>query len=300
MMRRRSRSRRWASIRASSGRSSIAGSSRRRQFRARCIRRVLDGVDLVACAQTGTGKTLAFLLPLMQRLVKARAPTGIDARADSCADARAGRADRRRVSGAGVSHEPVERGGVRRRRRRPAGARPARLGRHRRRDAGAAARSHGHERGEFRGLEVLVLDEADRMLDMGFWPSVRRIVASLPPNRQTLLFSATMSDEVAQSASQIMRAPKMIRVGRDEGLASTIEHVGHLVPRRREGRLARQVSQADARHEPGVRPHQARRRQARAQAGGGRHQVRRAARRSHAERALGRGRRLQVGPVHER
>jgi ATP-dependent RNA helicase RhlE len=68
------------------------------------------------------------------------------------------------------------------------------------------------------------------MLDMGFWPSVRRIVASLPPNRQTLLFSATMSDEVTQSASQIMRAPKMIRVGRDEGLASTIEHVGHLVP----------------------------------------------------------------------
>jgi ATP-dependent RNA helicase RhlE len=67
------------------------------------------------------------------------------------------------------------------------------------------------------------------MLDMGFWPSVRRIVASLPANRQTLLFSATMSDEVTRSASQIMRTPKMIRVGREEGLASKIEHVGCVV-----------------------------------------------------------------------
>src|SRR5213075_2549834 len=68
------------------------------------------------------------------------------------------------------------------------------------------------------------------MLDMGFWPSVRRIVASLPAKRQTLLFSATMSEEVAHSVQQIMRHPKIIRVGRVEGLASTIHHVSHVVP----------------------------------------------------------------------
>jgi ATP-dependent RNA helicase RhlE len=66
------------------------------------------------------------------------------------------------------------------------------------------------------------------MLDMGFWPSVRRIVDSLPAARQTLLFSATMTGDVVSSASQILRAPKMIQVGQ-RGLATTITHVGHIV-----------------------------------------------------------------------
>jgi ATP-dependent RNA helicase RhlE len=190
---------------------------------------VLDGIDLVACAQTGTGKTLAFLLPLMQRLVKGGstgstrvlilAPTR--ELAVQIEDEFQGLAYHTNLSSVvvygGVDSGPQERG-----LRGSADivvATPGRLLDH-----------MGTNATKFENVEVLVLDEADRMLDMGFWPSVRRIVASLPPNRQTLLFSATMSDEVAQSASQIMRSPKMIRVGRDEGLASTIEHVGHLVP----------------------------------------------------------------------
>jgi ATP-dependent RNA helicase RhlE len=200
---------------------------------------VLSRADLVACAQTGTGKTLAFLLPLMHRLLESdssgQAKVGPPAApttrvlilaptrelAVQIEDEFQGLAYHTNLSSVAV-YGGVEAGPQERGLRGSADivvATPGRLLDH-----------MGSNAANFDGLEVLVLDEADRMLDMGFWPSVRRFVASLPENRQTLLFSATMSDEVTRSASQIMRAPKMIRVGRDEGLASTIEHIGHLVP----------------------------------------------------------------------
>jgi ATP-dependent RNA helicase RhlE len=209
---------------------------------------VLEGVDLVGCAQTGTGKTLAFLLPIMNRLLQAdqagsnTSPPSADQGpglgspgprtrvlilaptrelAVQIEDEFQGLAYHTNLSSVavygGVDASPQERG------LRGAAdivvATPGRLIDH----MGSCAAN-------FEGLEVLVLDEADRMLDMGFWPSVRRIVSSLPAERQTLLFSATMSEEVAQSARQIMRNPKIIRVGRVEGLASSIAHIGRVVP----------------------------------------------------------------------
>jgi len=191
---------------------------------------VLEGIDLVACAQTGTGKTLAFLLPIMHRLLLAPPEQAATTRVLILAPTRElavqiedefqGLAYHTSLSSVavygGVESGPQERG------LRGAAdivvATPGRLIDH-----------MGTNAANFAGLEVLVLDEADRMLDMGFWPSVRRIVASLPEARQTLLFSATMSEEVARSVGQIMRDPKMIRVGREEGLATSIEHVGRLM-----------------------------------------------------------------------
>jgi ATP-dependent RNA helicase RhlE len=192
---------------------------------------VLEGVDLVACAQTGTGKTLAFLLPIMNRLLAGLSSPAPRTRVLILAPTRElavqiedefqGLAYHTNLSSVavygGVDASPQERG------LRGAAdivvATPGRLIDH-----------MGANAANFDGLEVLVLDEADRMLDMGFWPSVRRIVSSLPAERQTLLFSATMSEEVAQSALQIMRNPKIIRVGRVEGLASSIAHIGRVVP----------------------------------------------------------------------
>src|SRR5205814_873211 len=73
-------------------------------------------------------------------------------------------------------------------------------------------------------IELLVLDEADRMMDMGFWPDVRRIISALPAKRQTLLFSATMPDDVVRSALEIVREPKFVQVGQRSAPAKTITH----------------------------------------------------------------------------
>ena len=201
-----------------------------------------EGADLVGCAQTGTGKTLAFLLPIMNRLLSAaRNVKAGPPKSDNTGDAGTrvlvlvptrelavqiedefqGLAYHTNLSSIAV-YGGVDSGPQERALRGNADivvATPGRLLDH-----------MGSNAAGFESLEVLVLDEADRMLDMGFWPSVRRIVAALPESRQTLLFSATMSSEVAHSVRQIMRQPKIIRVGRVEGLASTIAHIGQIVP----------------------------------------------------------------------
>jgi ATP-dependent RNA helicase RhlE len=79
------------------------------------------------------------------------------------------------------------------------------------------------------GIDTLVLDEADRMMDMGFWPDVKRIVAALPEARQTLLFSATIPDEVVRQALEILREPKYVQVGHRSKPARTITHRAAIV-----------------------------------------------------------------------
>jgi ATP-dependent RNA helicase RhlE len=79
-------------------------------------------------------------------------------------------------------------------------------------------------------IELLVLDEADRMMDMGFWPDVRRIIAALPPARQTLLFSATIADDVVRQALEITRDAKYVQVGRRSAPATSITHRAETVP----------------------------------------------------------------------
>ncbi len=74
------------------------------------------------------------------------------------------------------------------------------------------------------GIQLLVLDEADRMMDMGFWPDVRRIIAALPAVRQTVLFSATMPNEVVHDALEITRDAKYVQVGQRSAPAKSIVH----------------------------------------------------------------------------
>jgi ATP-dependent RNA helicase RhlE len=171
---------------------------------------ILKGRDVIGTAQTGSGKTAAFVLPILQRLMKQTpgrtralilSPTRELAAQTETALKGLAKGTHVRVQSVygGVGMAPQEhalRAGVD-----VVVATPGRLLDH-----------MGRRNVDFRSLQVLVLDEADRMLDMGFLPDVRRIVSALPRERQTLLFSATMEPEIESLSRSIMRDPVRIAV----------------------------------------------------------------------------------------
>jgi ATP-dependent RNA helicase RhlE len=213
---------------------------------------VLAGRDLLAGAQTGTGKTAAFVLPMLQRLHA------------SGAEAPSGSPDGRRVQRpiralvltptrelalqveesvrtygrrrplpsvaiyGGVGFEPQ----VRALRRGPAivVATPGRLLDH-----------VGQRTIDLSQVEILVLDEADRMLDMGFIRDIRRVLGLLPPGRQNLLFSATFSDEIRSLAGGLLDRPATVDVAPRNTPAALVDHVVIPVDRHRKPELLAQL-----------------------------------------------------------
>jgi ATP-dependent RNA helicase RhlE len=210
------------------------GFTETRPIQSAVIALALGGSDLIACAETGTGKTCAFVVPILQRLLSddaggevAGAKAGTKSRVLVLAPTRElavqiedeihGLAYHTTITSAAV-YGGVEMGMQERALK--AGvdiivATPGRLMDHMR-----------QQNADLSGVELLVLDEADRMMDMGFWPDVRRIITAIPPSppRQTLLFSATMPDDVVRLAMEIVREPKYVQVGHRSKPAARITH----------------------------------------------------------------------------
>ena len=190
-------------------------------IQAQAIPPVLEGHDVMGLAQTGTGKTAVFALPILHRLMQGPrghlralviAPTRELAEQINEAFVSLGKQTRLRSAtiygGVGLNPQVRKlRAGVE-----IVVACPGRL------------LDHIHQRTiDLSRVEVLVLDEADRMFDMGFLPDIRKIIKSLPSQRQTLLFSATMPDDIRKLAHEVLRAPVTVQVNH----AAPLDSVAH-------------------------------------------------------------------------
>jgi ATP-dependent RNA helicase RhlE len=178
---------------------------------AAAIPEALRGKDVLATAQTGTGKTLAFLIPVMEQLLHHKTPGIMALVLVPTRELAMQVVDQyNALSGKQLSPAALVIGGlaeghqlgVLRRGARLVVATPGRLEDFLKRKLI-----------NFRGLKMLVLDEADRMLDMGFLPAIRRIAAALPKERQTMCFSATLEASVAHLVSDYMTHPVRIALG---------------------------------------------------------------------------------------
>jgi ATP-dependent RNA helicase RhlE len=188
----------------------------------------MAGRDVLACAMTGSGKTAAFLLPILQRLgerppgvTRALVLTPTRELAAQIAEHLAALAAHTRVTGAAVF------GGV------PSGPQEDAF----RRGVDVLIATPGRLLDHFQSeyarlddLEVLVLDEADRMLDMGFLPDVRRVLATLPRERQTMLFSATLPPPIVELAQEMLRQPVALNVERRAQPADGVTQALYPVP----------------------------------------------------------------------
>lgn len=218
-------------------------------IQSQAIPAVLSGGDLLAGAQTGTGKTAGFVLPLLQRLSGTRSPaTG------SRSPVRALILTPTRELAAQVEESVREYGkyvqlssmtifgGVH------AGAQAQRLKKHIDIVVATPGRLLDHVEQktiDLSHVEFLVLDEADRMLDMGFIRDIKKILALLPTKRQNLLFSATFSDDIKALADQLLDSPAMIEVARRNATADQVSHTVHPVDRERKRDLLLQLIQAN-------------------------------------------------------
>ena len=256
----------------------------------------LAGRDILASAETGSGKTAAFLLPLMNRLLPMQrgatralvlAPTR--ELAAQIAEHFKQLAGNTRLTCAAI-HGGVAMGAQERAFRKGVDmivACPGRLLDHMR-----------NPYADLSGIEYLIIDEADRMLDMGFLPDIKRVLAAVPKNRQTFFFSATLPAPIIKLAGELLRNPVRLNIDRKAAPPSTITHAVFPVPSDRKSSLflellGKGISGQRAR----LHPHEAQGEQARGFPGCPRRSLRPHPRESQPVAANGGACRLQAGQV---
>lgn len=216
-------------------------------IQAKAIPIVLRGEDLIGCAETGTGKTAAFLLPIIQKICERSrpgvrllvlAPTRelaiqIDQNYRELNRVKSNRGVTV-IGGANIRNQIAEL----------------------RRGATAVIATPGRlldliERGAMNlsTIEFLVLDEADRMLDMGFLPAIKRVLAKVPAKRQTLLFSATMSSSIESLARSTMKQPKLVEVNPRGRAAQMVEQTVYSVAQENKTALLLDLLERESKHE---------------------------------------------------
>lgn len=200
------------------------------EIQSQAIPAALEGRDIIGCAQTGTGKTAAFVLPILSRICGQQPPKKRVIKSLILTPTRElavqieqsihnyGQFVNVRTLAIYGGVDINKQLNALRRGIDIVVATPGRLMDHMRRNTVS-----------FASVEVFVLDEADRMFDMGFINDVRKIIAAVPQQRQTMLFSATMSPEVRQLAAGIQKDPMMIKVGVEHNPIETITQRVHAV-----------------------------------------------------------------------
>jgi ATP-dependent RNA helicase RhlE len=183
---------------------------------------IMAGRDILASAQTGSGKTAAFLLPIMNRLLPMQrgATRALVVAPTRELAAQISEHFQILASGTGLKSAAVH-GGV--------GMGPQERAFRKGVDLIAATPGRlldhfSHPYATLDDLRFLVLDEADRMLDMGFLPDIKRILARIPKDRQTMLFSATMPDPIVELSRNLLRDPVRLNIGRSPEAAPRITH----------------------------------------------------------------------------
>ncbi len=205
------------------------------EIQSQAIPAIINGKDIIGCAQTGTGKTAAFVLPILNRIETTPSPKKkkntkttaliitptreLAVQIEKSVKGYGRYMDLRTLSvygGTNINSQVKSlRNGID-----IIAATPGRLIDHMNRGTV-----------DLSNIEMLVLDEADRMMDMGFIKDIQKIVKKLPEKRQTLLFSATMPDEIKKLTKTIQKSPKMIQIGRQHNPIETITQHIYPVPK---------------------------------------------------------------------